>query len=667
LFSQLSTAFVGSTIFQKINFLFFYYLAIFKILSMKTIPEFFKESVANYGNNILIHEKKDGKYQGLTYKEIDEQVKTLAAGLYKHGLRKGDRVALLAEGRTEWLVSELAMLHLGIIDVPLSVKLIEPSEIAFRINHSESKAIIVSGGQVEKVRGILNQMPGIESIIVFDEIDPKDKEILYSDIFNAGKEAGSKIIAEVDTINQSIKGDDVANISYTSGTTADPKGIMLTHRNYTANTEQGTSLFVIKEEYVTLLILPWDHSFAHTVGLYTMIGKGASIAPIELGKTPMETLKNIPKNIKEIKPYFLLSVPALAKNFKKNIEAGIKAKGETTEKLFNFALSIAYKYNKLGFDKGSGGSFIYKPLYNLFDKILFSKIREGFGGRLMYFVGGGALLDIELQRFFFAIGMPMYQGYGLSEAAPVISSNSPISHKMGSSGRIVANLKIRILDDNGNEMPIGQKGEIVVKGENVMKGYWKNEKATNETLKDGWLHTGDIGYLDKDGFLYVLGRFKSLLIGNDGEKYSPEGIEEALTDQSIFIDQVMLHNNQNPYTVGLIVPNAAALKQEIKSQGKDPKSDEAINLALDIVKKEVAEYLNGGQYENMFPARWLPASIGIPDESFNEANRLMNATMKVIRGNIEKHYGSLLEYLYTPEGKNIVNDKNRENMKKWLG
>jgi long-chain acyl-CoA synthetase len=633
---------------------------------MKTIPELFKESVAKYGNNILIYEKQNGSYKGFTYKEIDQQVKTLAAGLYKHGLRKGDRVALLAEGRTEWLVSELAMLHLGIIDVPLSVKLIEPSEIAFRINHSESKAIIVSGRQVDKIRGILNQMPKVETVIVFDEVDKKEKEIFYSEIVEAGKNAGEEIIKEVKKINSSIKGDDTANISYTSGTTADPKGIMLTHRNYTANTEQGTSLFDIEEKFVTLLILPWDHSFAHTVGLYTMMSKGAAVATVELGKTPMETLKNIPKNIKEIKPYFLLSVPALAKNFKKNIEAGIKAKGDTTVKLFNFALSIAYKYNKLGFDKGTGGTFIYKPLLNIFDKILFSKIREGFGGRLMYFVGGGALLDIELQRFFFAIGMPMYQGYGLSEAAPVISSNSPKAHKMGSSGRLVANLELKILDDKGNRMPVGQKGEIVVKGENVMKGYWKNEKATNETLRNGWLHTGDIGYLDHDGFLYVLGRFKSLLIGNDGEKYSPEGIEEALTDQSGYIDQVMLHNNQNPFTVGLIVPNAAALKEYVKSQGADPKSDEGINMALEKIKSEVAEYFSGGKYAEMFPSRWLPASIGIPDESFNEANGLMNATMKVIRGNIEKHYSDLLEYLYTPEGKNIINDKNRESMKKWM-
>jgi len=633
---------------------------------MKTIPSFFKNSVEKFADNVLIHEKKNGKYVGATYKEIDEQVEHFAAGLYNLGLRKGDRVALLAEGRTEWLVSELAMLHLGIIDVPLSVKLIEPNEIAFRINHSESRAVIVSESQLGKIRDILDQMPKVETIIVFDDIETEENEVRYSEIYQKGRGASAELKAEVEEMMKSVVGDDVANITYTSGTTADPKGIMLTHRNYTANTEQGTSLFEIKPDYVTLLILPWDHSFAHTVGLYTMIGKGASLAVVEKGRTPMETLKNIPKNIKEIKPYFLLSVPALAKNFKKNIEAGIRQKGKTTESLFNFALNLAYRYNKLGYDKGSGGTFVYKPLLNLFDKILFSKIREGFGGNLMYFVGGGALLDIELQRFFYAIGMPMYQGYGLSEAAPVISSNSPDAHKMGSSGRIVANLEIKILDDDGNELKTGEKGEIVVKGENVMKGYWKNEKATKETLKDGWLHTGDIGYLDKDGFLYVLGRFKSLLIGNDGEKYSPEGIEEALSDQSKYIEQVMLHNNQNPYTVGLIVPNVPALKEKIKADGVDVKSDEAVELALKVIKDEVAKYLSGGEFEDMFPARWLPASIGIPEESFNEQNGLMNATMKVIRGNITKRFGSLLDYLYTPEGKNIVNDRNKESMKKWL-
>ena len=210
--------------------------------------------------------------------------------------------------------------------------------------------------------------------------------------------------------------------------------------------------------------------------------------------------------------------------------------------------------------RAKGFRILLKPLTVLFDKILFSKVRQAFGGRLEFFIGGGALLDIDLQRFFYAIGIPMYQGYGLTEAAPVISSNNPAKHKMGSSGPVARYMEIKICDDDGNEVPLGEKGEIVIKGDNVMAGYWKNPEATAETIKNGWLYTGDLGYMDKDGFLYVLGRFKSLLIGDDGEKFSPEGIEEAIVQQSKFIEQCMLYNNQNAYTTALIYPNVQAVK-----------------------------------------------------------------------------------------------------------
>ena len=635
---------------------------------MKTIPELFNKMAEKYSGNPLIYEKRNSDvYESLSYREVQRQVKTLAVGLHHLGLQKGDRVALLSEGRTEWLVSELALFSIGVISVPLSVKLIEPKELSFRINHSGCKMVMVSDGQLSKIRDIIKELPEVEKVIVFDETEEKkDNEIQYREIFETGEKQFQQTFDKIETITSNLQGDDIANISYTSGTTADPKGIMLTHRNYTANTEQGNSLFSITPDFRLLLILPWDHSFAHTVGLYTLISNGASIAVLERGKTAMETLKNIPKNIKEIKPYILLSVPALAKSFRKSIETNIKKQGNKAEKLFNLALKTAYAYNKEGYNKGSNGTFVFKPLLKLFDKILFSKVREGFGGELRYFVGGGALLDIELQKFFYALGMPMYQGYGLSEASPVISSNTPSAHKMGSSGKLVANLELKITDEKGNILPAGEKGEIVVKGENVMKGYWRNEKATSETIKNGWLHTGDMGFMDNDGFLYVLGRFKSLLIGQDGEKFSPEGIEEALTDQSKYIEQVILHNNQNPYTVALVVPNIAALRDYLKQQGKDIESEEGIKEALKKIRSEVNEFLPGGKHEGLFPARWLPAAIGITDESFNETNGLMNATMKVIRGKVTERYKELIEYLYTPQGKKIDNEINLKNMKKWI-
>jgi long-chain acyl-CoA synthetase len=299
---------------------------------------------------------------------------------------------------------------------------------------------------------------------------------------------------------------------------------------------------------------------------------------------------------------------------------------------------------------------------DLFDKIIFSKVRENFGGELEFFIGGGALLDIDLQRFFYAIGIPMFQGYGLSEATPIISSNGMKNHKLGSSGYLVKPLDLKICDSEGNALPNFEKGEIIIRGENVMAGYYKNEKATEETVIDGWLHTGDMGYMDNDGFLYVVGRFKSLLISSDGEKYSPEGIEEALSDNSHFIEQVVLYNNQNPYTAALIVPNKEALKRYVhrKKPHLDWNTAEAKELALNKLQREINEYRKGGKFEGMFPERWLPAAVALIGEPFTEQNGLVNSTMKIMRGKVEERYADRIEALYASGAKEIANKENVE-------
>jgi long-chain acyl-CoA synthetase len=626
---------------------------------MKTIIDFFEESVEKFGNNIYMWEKRDGKYEGTTYSKIREAAHQVGAGLLRLGLKKGDRVALLSEGRNDWIICELGILYAGGVNVPLSVKLSDPLEVKFRLEHSGSRIVIVSKNQVLKIKEIKYEITGLEKIILLDTEEEYDKdEIFMDEVRKKGTEMLQANREEFDKTWRSIQENDYANICYTSGTTADPKGIILTHLNYVTNVEQGYSLIHIPQNYKTLLILPWDHSFAHTAGLYGFMGKGASIASIQTGKTPMETLKNIPQNIKEIKPNLLLSVPALAKNFRKNIERGIREKGPMVEKLFNIAMKMAYNYNKEGYNKAKGLQILKKPIYGLFDKILFKKIREGFGGELDFFIGGGALLDIELQRFFYAIGIPMFQGYGLTEAAPIISANSIKKHKLGSSGFLVKNLELKICDDDGNKLSTGEKGEIVVKGDNVMTGYWKNKEATDNTLKDGWLYTGDMGYMDNDGFLYVLGRYKSLLISDDGEKYSPEGIEEAITEKSLFIDQCMLYNNQKPFTIALIVPNVESLNRFLKENNLSGSTKEGQVVALHKLESEINEYKTGGKYENMFPQRWLPPAVGVLDETFTEENQLLNSTLKMVRGKIVEKYKELLNFLYTPEAKEITNERN---------
>ena len=635
---------------------------------MKTIIELLENSAQKYGNNPYLLEKKTDRYESITYKETKEQACMVAAGLMALGIKKGDRIALLSESRTDWVISELGILHAGAINVPLSILLKEGADLKFRLDHSESRWIIVSGNQIDKINAIKQDLKNLEKVILLDPRESYSRDEIYMGLVRKmGEEFLSNNPDKFMERVKSIGPDDYVNISYTSGTTADPKAIILSHRNYTANIEQTLTLMDVPEWWTTLLILPWDHSFAHTVGIYIMMATGASLAAVQSGKSYLDSLKHIPENIREIKPVFLLSAPALAKNFRKGIEKGIKDKGKLIEKLFRHALKIAYTYNGIGWDKGKGFRIFLKPLYKLYDVILFSKIRESFGGRLKFFFGGAALLDIELQKFFSAIGIPMLQGYGLSEASPVISGNVEKRYKLGSSGFLVKNLDLKICDEDGNAIAAGKKGEIVIRGENVMKGYWKNERATMEALRDGWLYTGDMGYMDEDGFLYVLGRFKSLLISDDGEKYSPEGIEETITDRSPFIDQMMLYNNQNKYTTALLVPNGDALTRWAKSKNidlADSKGLEAVLIELDSV---IAQYRTGGQYDDLFPSRWLPAAIAILNEPFNSDNKQLNSLGKMVRAKIVERHSDKINYLYAPEAKNIVNPENLAAIRKVLG
>ncbi|MDY0348005.1 MAG: AMP-binding protein [Tenuifilaceae bacterium] len=625
---------------------------------MITIVDLFERSVEKYSANPYLWEKTGSEFVPKTYKQVKGEVYCLANGLLSMGVKNNETIALLSEGRNWWVVSELAILYTGAINVPLSIKLESP-DLHFRLEHSDTSIIFVSGNQAGKINAIKGKLPKLKHIIYLDEQDEyAENEMHISKVMEQGESFMQNNPDALSEATKRIGLDHYATISYTSGTTADPKGVILSHRNYTANVEQALTLMNIPQWYRTLIILPLDHCFAHVAGLYSFMAMGASIGTVQVGKTSIETLKNIPTNIKEFKPNLLLSVPALAKTFKKSIESNIKAKGKTVEMLFNFAMKISYRYNKEGYNKGAGLTFLYKPLIWLFRKILIDKVREGFGGELDFFIGGGALLDIELQRFFYAVGMPMMQGYGLSEATPIISSNSLERHKLGSSGYLVTPMELKICDDNGVELPVGQKGEIVIKGENVMVGYWKNEKATAETVKDGWLYTGDMGYMDKDGFLYVLGRFKSLLIGNDGEKYSPEGIEETVVQQSPLIDQFVLYNNQNAYTTALVVPAKEMLKKATQESVADLSSHEAVNEAIKLLQNDIAQFKTGGELAGQFPDRWLPVTFAVIGEPFSEKNGLVNSTMKLVRGKVEKRYADKIDFLYTLEGKDVFNSIN---------
>lgn len=631
-----------------------------------TIIDFVEQYTAKYGNETFLREKVDGVWKETSFNTTREEAHILAAGFMSMGLEKGDKVALISEGRNYWIFSELGILYAGAVNVPLSFKLESDTDLTFRINHSDARFVIASQTQIDKIRRVIDKCPKVEKVIVMDPIELKDGEIYIGDIRAAGEEYLKEHQDLLLERMASVGPDDYANISYTSGTTADPKGILLTHRNYTANVDQALSVISIDRGDVMLIILPLDHCFAHVAGFYVMMKCGGSIATVPCGKSTVSLLKNIPTAIKEVRPHVLLSVPTLSRNFKKSFDSAIKKSGSFVEKLYEFGIKNAETYNREYYNAGKPCWKMWwrKPINAVIDKLVFSKVREGFGGRIKFFVGGGALLDIELQRYYCAIGMPVFQGYGLSEATPVICSNSIGHARFGSSGRVVKPMDIKICDEDGKEIPNGETGEIVIRGENVMAGYWKNPEATAKTIIDGWLHTGDRGYICKEDpeYLYVTGRFKSLLIASDGEKYSPEGYEDSLADGSKFIETSMLYNNQSPYTVVLVIPNKTLLAEEVKKAGLDPGSLEGKKAQLSIIKEEVDAYRPGGRRAGMFPERWLPASIIVGDTPFTEQNGMLNTTMKMVRGKVEKFYADRIEYAMTVEGKDIMNQKNIDSL-----
>ena len=613
----------------------------------QTIIDLVEISVAKFANDTFLLEKTGDKFEPTTYSQTKDLVYKFSAGLVELGLKPKENVAILSEGRNLWIIGELALLYAGAVSVPLSVKLEESNDLIFRLQHGEAKYVIVSGRQLPKIREIKKDLPMLKKVILLDKVnDIQQDEIYYEDLIATGQEYLKEHYDEFIAIGQSIQNDDYATITYTSGTTADPKGVILTHRNYTANAEQALTCMDIPHGYKMLIILPLDHCFAHVVGFYIMLKKGAIVATVPQGKTAIESLKNIPMAINEVKPNILLSVPALAKSFKKNIEQSVKSKGKFANGLFKFAMNIAIKYNKEGWNKGSGGTFVYKPLVWFFDKILFKSVRKAMGGELEFFVGGGALLDIGLQKFYYALGIPMFQGYGLSEATPIISTNTFEKHMLGSSGVPVTPMDIIIVGEDGSPCANGVCGEIVIKGENVMAGYWKNPKATSETVKEGWLYTGDMGYMHDSGILYVMGRFKSLLIASDGEKYAPEGIEESIIEKIPFIQNAMLYNNQSPYTIIVL--------------DVDKRNLSRAEEGLHEIKKALDKFKTNGEFGGLFPERWMPATFIVVDEPFSEKNRMINSSMKMVRSKIEGAYKDRIEYAFTPEGKSYINPKNLE-------
>jgi len=634
----------------------------------RTIPELLKKAAKDFKFYHYLSYKTDQGWKSFNYSEVYQNSLAIGASLKKIGIQKNDCLAIISEGSPMWVTSEHGILCAAAISVPLSVKLL-PEEIPYRFNHAEVKAVFTSHNHLDKIIEIDYLVDNNDMYIVYLD---EDQEYFYELLDKAGikRERGLsywKLLAEgrsllesdPDYLNDrlhSIKEDDVVNISYTSGTTGNPKGIMLTHLNYYSNAKDGTSVFRLEKGFRTLIILPIDHSFAHTVAIYGALFSALDIHFLDTRGGMVNALKNIPINLQEVKPQFLLTVPALSGNFIKKMKEGVAQKGALVNKLFENGLKAGQAIYGNGYEKTSGVKRLLSTLpYGIASTLIFKKLKAVFGGELQYMVGGGALLDIKQQQFYYYIGNPVFQGYGLTEAAPIISANTPFDHKLGTSGKIMPGITCKIMKDDEHEAQAGEMGEIVIKGDNVMKGYYRNNEATQKCIRKGWLWTGDLGYMDADDFLVVTGRNKALLISEDGEKYSPEGIEEAIVNCSEMIGQAMIYNDHKKFTSAVLTIDPLKL-----SKLKNKKPEEILSK----VKRDMNRFKQEPAYKGQFPEKWTPSTLFIAPEPFSEDNKMINSTLKMVRHKITTHYQNEINTMYGPEGQKMVNDLNIQSIHK---
>jgi long-chain acyl-CoA synthetase len=640
---------------------------------METVIELLHEAARRHGDLPYLGGKVGDAWVKTGFREADRLSDAFAVSLLRLGFT-GKTVSIMAEGRPSWVIAEFGVLKAGCTSVPLSTKLL-PDEVIFRLDHSESKALLVSENYFQKGLEVLDRVQNRPVLVCISPKSEKVSELAakfsltagkdlfyYDDLVSSGLSLLDDARAELDKIEKGLGIDDTVTISYTSGTTGNPKGIMLTHRNYLHNALNAIKVVHIDRGWKTLVMLPLDHSFAHTVGLYMLAEIGAAMYFPDSQGGPLAAIRNLPANLLETNPDFLLTVPALSGNFMKKMIQGVRAKGDFIYGIFDRGVKAGIARAGNGYNKPS----LLRRITSFFpwalaNALVFPKLRKFFGKDLKFCVGGGALLEIRQQEFFNAIGVPIYQGYGLTENAPVISTNAPQKHKFGTSGIIIPNLDVRIMKDDAHECAVGEKGQIVTRGGSVMKGYFKNPEATAETLRDNWLWSGDLGYIDGDGFLVVTGREKALLIAADGEKYSPETIEEAVMNTSKFINQMMAYNEQCKFTSALVTLNAEELKAA--AAGLDPDRD--ADRIIDLVRDDLGAFAGHPDYAGI-PLQWRPASFAIIPGAFDENNGLINSTLKLVRHKVRDFYKARIDEMYAASSADPHTPGNRGAVKKIL-
>ncbi len=597
----------------------------------KTIPDIFKYLTETYAekngkNKPVFKHKIKGKYVDVSYKQFREETENFAFGLAKLGIKRGDKVALISENRVEWAYSDNAILGLGAINVPL-YPISTADTVQFILNNSEAKGVIVSTEfQLNKVLKVKSKLKYLKFIVVMNEIKQQKPDHTY--MFNEVQELGKEFKRENENLfNDNLnlaREDDICTIIYTSGTTGEPKGVLLTHKNIISNVNAAHKIFDIGESDVFLSFLPLSHVFERMAGYYTALAGGATVAYAE-------GIEKVATNMVEIKPTLMTAVPRLFERIYSRIKRNIDKESPKKQKIFQWAIEIGKEYAEAKRYHESV-PVLLNVKHKLADKLVFAKIREKTGGRLRFFISGGAALSRELGQFFEAIGILIIEGYGLTESSPVIAANRLNDYKFGTVGKPLP----------GVEVKIAQDGEILASGPNIMQGYYKNKKETDEVLKNGWLHTGDIGVFDAEGFLIITDRKKHLFKTSGGKYVAPTPIENMFL-ASKYIDQFVLIGDRRMFLTALIVPDFEALKEYADSHRIAYKNEEEL-----VKMKQINELLNKefGEFQKNLANYERIRKFTLLEKPFTIENGEVTPSLKIRRKVIEERYANLIDDMY---------------------
>ncbi len=594
----------------------------------KTIPELFKFLTEEFKNDKkFLFSKVNGKYEGITYNDLKNETEQFAHGLAAIGIKQGDKLAIMAENRPEWIFSDMAILGLGAVDVPLYPSLTAES-VKFILNNSEAKGIIISNKfQLNKVLKIKSNCHHLSFIIIMNEKDVEsDVQKIYSfrQIQEMGELFGKNHPGYLKESFSKVAENDLCTIIYTSGTTGEPKGVMLSHKNILSNVNATLEDYPITKDDVLLSFLPFCHIFERMAGYYTGFSSGGTIYFAE-------SIEAVPNNIVEVKPTFVTTVPRLFERIHSKIIRTVETQSEKKQKVFHWAMEIGRQY--MAAKKGKSLSVALALKRKVADKLVLSKLRDKLGGKLRFFISGGAALQKEIGEFFEAMGIIILEGYGLTEASPIIAGNRLDDYKFGSVGKLLPGIQIKF----------GADGEILAKGPNVMLGYYKNKKETDETLKNGWLHTGDIGHLDNDGFLFITERKKHLFKTTAGKYIAPAHIENLFLT-SIYIDEFVLIGDRRMFLSAIIVPDFGALREYADSHKIEYKSNKDL-----VNKKEIHDLIDKdmSKFQKQLANYERVRKFTLLDHPFTIENGEITPSLKVKRKLVEERYGYLIEEMYS--------------------